>query len=324
MNIGEILSKAWKIIWKNKILWLFGILAGCSVTSMGSRGGGGGGGGSAANSNVMFSGTPTMVSVSQFISDIPAYVWVIIGLSIFTLGMLLAILFFMVGPLGVSGVIKGTQLAEKADPEDKPLSFKTLFNAIKSTYWKVLLFSLGYNIASIILVLIFFIPIAFLTVITCGVIWILFIPLTWLLHMMVIFTIIAIVKEEKGIFEAIPRAWHLVTKNLGMVILMSLILGVGQLILTLVISLPLVFSMALPVGINLAVTGGDSAGVGLIISAVLALILIPLMILIGGVIEAFVLSSWTLTFQRLSDKGELETVTLNGEPDTKEAQENAE
>lgn len=48
MNFGEILSRAWKIIWKHKVLWIFGILAGCG------RGGGGGGG--SANSGFQSSG----------------------------------------------------------------------------------------------------------------------------------------------------------------------------------------------------------------------------------------------------------------------------
>jgi hypothetical protein len=30
MDFGEVFSKAWKIIWKYKILWLFGIFASCS------------------------------------------------------------------------------------------------------------------------------------------------------------------------------------------------------------------------------------------------------------------------------------------------------
>ena len=49
MDYGEIFSKAWKIIWKYKILWLFGIFASCS-------GGGGNGGGGGINSGVQFSG----------------------------------------------------------------------------------------------------------------------------------------------------------------------------------------------------------------------------------------------------------------------------
>lgn len=35
MNYGEILSKTWKVIWKHKILWLFGVLAGCSASGGG-------------------------------------------------------------------------------------------------------------------------------------------------------------------------------------------------------------------------------------------------------------------------------------------------
>ena len=40
MDIGEVLSRAWQIIWKHKVLWIFGILAGCA------SGGGGGNPGS--------------------------------------------------------------------------------------------------------------------------------------------------------------------------------------------------------------------------------------------------------------------------------------
>ena len=46
MDYGEVLSKAWKIIWKHKVLWIFGILA-----SFG-QGSGGGSGGSGGNSGV--------------------------------------------------------------------------------------------------------------------------------------------------------------------------------------------------------------------------------------------------------------------------------
>ena len=39
-NFGEVLTRAWQITWKYKVLWIFGILAGCT------NGGGGGGGNS--------------------------------------------------------------------------------------------------------------------------------------------------------------------------------------------------------------------------------------------------------------------------------------
>ena len=43
-NFGEVLTRAWQIIWKHKVLWIFGILASCS------RGNGGSGNGGSGNS----------------------------------------------------------------------------------------------------------------------------------------------------------------------------------------------------------------------------------------------------------------------------------
>ncbi len=47
-NFGEVLTRAWQIIWKHKVLWIFGILAGCGRGSYrfnsSSQGGGGEGG----------------------------------------------------------------------------------------------------------------------------------------------------------------------------------------------------------------------------------------------------------------------------------------
>jgi hypothetical protein len=33
-NFGEVLTRAWQIIWKHKVLWVFGILASCGPIAM--------------------------------------------------------------------------------------------------------------------------------------------------------------------------------------------------------------------------------------------------------------------------------------------------
>src|SRR5215204_6597599 len=43
-NFGEILTRAWQIIWKHKVLWVFGILASCG------RGGSSGNSGNSGSS----------------------------------------------------------------------------------------------------------------------------------------------------------------------------------------------------------------------------------------------------------------------------------
>lgn len=320
MNFGDIFTKAWKVIWKHKILWLFGILAGCSTTTgMGSRGGGGGGGGGgASNAGMSFSGNPAVENFFENLADIPAGVWVGIALGIIAAAFILSILFLMAGTLGVSGVIKGTGLSLEEELEAKPLSLKTIFKAVKPYYWKVLLLDVGYMFASFILILIFFLPMIFLTLCTCGLIWLLGIPIGWLLNLMLIFTTIAIVEEDKGIFDGIARAWHVIIRNLGFTILMSLILGIGQFILSIIFAAPL-FLTVVPIAVNLAVTGVEAIGVGLIISGALFLILLPLVILLSGVLRAFVLASWTLTYHQLIGKEELEPTVMTEEGSELEA-----
>ncbi|MGZ9167228.1 MAG: hypothetical protein ACXW4U_18815, partial [Anaerolineales bacterium] len=44
-NFGEVLTRAWQIIWKHKVLWVFGILASCGRGGGGNGGGNSGGGG---------------------------------------------------------------------------------------------------------------------------------------------------------------------------------------------------------------------------------------------------------------------------------------
>ena len=36
INMGEVLTKAWQITWKFKVLWIFGILAGCGENNRAS------------------------------------------------------------------------------------------------------------------------------------------------------------------------------------------------------------------------------------------------------------------------------------------------
>ena len=40
MDIGAVLSRAWEILRRHKVLWIFGILAGCGSANAGSSGSG--------------------------------------------------------------------------------------------------------------------------------------------------------------------------------------------------------------------------------------------------------------------------------------------
>jgi len=324
MNYGEILSKAWKIIWKHKILWLFGVLAGCAASGSGGSGGGGAGTGSGGSSSFTmqpesldFIAPSTQQAVSnffQFLSSVPVWIWVVLFIGLFVVGFILSILFLMVGSLGQAGVIKGTGMADSAELDAPPLSFGTIFNALKPHYWKVLLLQLGYRVAGFILTLVLIFPIILLVTCTCCFGLFLLIPIGWLINMLLDFTTIAIVEEELGIFTAIGRAWQVITRNLGKVLLMFLILGIGGLIVAMLISFPLLI-IPVPLLANLALTGARSVTMGLVMSVLLSLVLVPVLIFLGGVLRAYILAAWTLTFRRLTLDQALEPTVLNEQID---------
>jgi len=317
MNYGEVLSKAWKIIWKNKILWLFGILASCgAINSMNNGGGGGGGASGASSQSNLWHGNGAgshFLGVTQpghfermvaNLAEVPWGVWVsiaiIVMMVIFVLVILIAVLRLFLGTLGTIGVIKGTSMADQLDPNEKPLSFGKIFNASKASYWKVLLFHLGYKVAETIVFLLFFLPLILLVVFTCGLGLILLLPIFWFIHQMLIFTTIAIIEDKLPIFEAIERAWQMITAHLGQVLVMFLILFIGRFFLVLLLVLPLFVMLILPLLLSLLITGGEIALAGIIISSILFLGFIAMMILLSGVIQAYILASWTLTYRRLA------------------------
>jgi len=320
MDFGEILTKAWKTIWKHKILWLFGILAGCGASS----GGGGGGGGGSTAPGATQSGTwdgPSFLSPSaqrgledffQTLADIPVWVWVVIAIGVLVLIFILSVLFLMVGTLGTTGVIKGTGMADDADEDAKPLSLGAIFKGLKPHYWKVFLLNIGLRVVGFILTIIFALPIILFAVCTCFLGLFLLVPIGWFINLMVNFTTIAIVEEGKGIFEGIGQAWQVITRHLGNVVVMFLILGIGQLVIGLIIGLPMIFAFA-PLLINLVVTGFQQFAVGLIISGILFLIFLPILIILGGMLRAYVLASWTLTYRRLTGESALNPTVLFGE-----------
>jgi hypothetical protein len=320
MDYGKILSKAWKTIWKHKILWLFGVLAGCSAS-----GGGGGGGGRGSSSfsgssssngfqdGPSFLGPQAQHNFDQFfnsLSEVQPWIWVVIAIGVLLLVVILSILALMTGTLGTTGVIKGAAMADRASEEDKPISFGAIFKGIKPYYWKVLLLTVGVNVAGLIVGLILALPIILFTVCTCFLGLFLLIPLGWFVNAMVTFTTIGIIEEDLGIFEAIGRAWNLIIKNLGEIAVMFLILGVGQFVIGLVIALP-IFVSIMPMMINLIASGGGMFKTGLIITLVMFLIALPLTIFLSGVLRAYVLTSWTLTYRLLAEKSELEPEVIS-------------
>jgi hypothetical protein len=317
MELEVVLKKAWKIIWKHKILWLFGVLASCGTVS--TRGGGNSGYVTSGSNAPSSSGSafsflsPTLSHrfsiFMQTIENIDPWVIVMMVLFMVFMGITLSILFLFLGTLGTVGVIKGTALADEAEADAKPLSFSAIFKAIKPYCWKVLLFNVALGFVAILAFFLLAVPVTLLTVCTCFLGLFLLIPLGWLIQVMVTFTTIAIVDEDHDILHAIGRAWEIIVHNLGYVIVMFLILGIGQIVIGLIIGLPLIV-VPIPILLNLFATGFTTFSWGLVLSFMLFLGLLPFVIFLGGILKAYVLASWTLTYRYLANKADLEPTVL--------------
>jgi hypothetical protein len=296
-NFGEVLTRAWQIIWKHKVLWIFGILASCA------RGGGGGSSGSGGNSgyragsggNPNFNGQQfyrVMEQVGQWMSE---HVWLLIAIA-FGL-ILLSLVFYFLGMMGRIGLIRGTAQADKGA---ESLSFGELWAESMPFFWRI--FGLNFLIGLAFFVII--IPFILFGVITAGVgllcilpLLCILIPLGWVLMVVVEQAQAAIVLEDLGMLDGFKRGWEIVKANAVPMVVMVLILGIGSAILGVIVALPLIIAV-IPIFIGM-VTSQQSL-TPFYIALVCCAVYMPVLIFFNGVLTAYIQTAWTLTYLRLS------------------------
>lgn len=312
-NFGEVLTRAWQITWKYKVLWIFGILAGCA-------GGGGGGGGGGGNSG--YSTGPSDLDIppelQQFVSGMEEFgnwitenpwIFILIGLVVL---VLIAIGIFL-GTIGRIGLIKGSYEAEMGA---ESLAFGELFSTSVPYFWRV--FGLSFLIGMAFLLLI--VPIFLIGIFTAGVGFLCLLPLICLLIPVGIAIGIiieqanrAIVLENLGIFDALKRGWEVTKANVWTLILMALILFGITLVLGILIALP-VFMIVFPAIFAFAMGEGQSF-TPLYIAAALICSYVPVSWLLNGILNTFTQSAWTLTYMRLTQNSETPETSVIAEPD---------
>ncbi len=310
MNFGEILSRAWKIIWKHKVLWIFGILASCGQ----SNGGGGGGssgfqttGGNGWEGEAPRELQQFFYNLERFFNQIEG--WEIVGIvaGVIFVFLLLWLLFLALGTIGRIGLIQGTV---ESDEGAEKITFGGLFNSGKPFFWRILGLNLLISFAGIALAMVLIIPLVLLTVVTFGVgllcllpLICLLVPIGWLIQVIIQQANIALVVEDLGIFAAIQRGWDVFRENWGNLIVMALILGIGGAIISFAFAFPILL-IVIPAAISAAVGGmaeSDLAfGGSLLVGGLCLAAYIPVLIMLSGVLQAYIQTAWTLTYLRLT------------------------
>lgn len=298
MDFGYVLKRAWEIIWKFKVLWIFGILASCGQAS-------GTGGG---NSGYRFSSQDGNVApqIQQFFNQLnPAIITLLIIVAVIVV-IALVVVAILLATVGRVGLIRGTLKAEQGANK---LTFAELWRDGLTYFWRV--FGLNLLIGLIILfaVLVLSVLGVILSIGTLGIFLIclipllcLLIPIMWLVGIIIEQANIALVVENLDILSAIKRGWQVFIDNIGSMIVMGLILIVGiALIGGIIIGLPL---LAIAAPAALGITTGVTVNIrnGFILSAVLFVIYLPFLLVFSGIMRSYIQSAWTLTYLRLTTK----------------------
>jgi len=289
-NFGDVLTRAWQIIWKNKVLWVFGIFAGCSQGGGSSGTAGGGGGGTSPSGGSSFPFERMMDQFRQWIGDHP---WVIA--FFIAAALVIIVLGIFLGTIGRVGLIRGTYQAEQGAEQ---LIFAELFSGSMPYFWRV--FGLSFLIGMVFLVI--FLPIVAFGVLTAGIgfacllpLICLLVPVSLVVNLVVQQANAAIVLNDLGIMDGFRSGWDVVKSNVGPVIVMAIILGVIGFAVGFVIALPL-FIVLLPFFIGM-INGNNSP---FWIAGICCAVYLPILFVLNGILTSFIQSAWTLTYMRLT------------------------
>jgi len=290
-NFGEVLSRAWQIIWKHKVLWIFGIFAGCSRAGGGGSSGGGGGGSGPGGGQPFSEFERVFDQISQWISDNP---WVVAVFVVLIL--ILVVLSIFLGTISRIGLIKGTYQAEQGAER---LIFGEVFSESMPYFWRVF----GLSLLIGLMFLLIFLPLIFFGVITAGIGFIciipllcLLIPISWAVMVVIEQANAAIVLEDLGIGDGLRRGWEVVRANVGTMIVMALILFIGSAVVSIAFAIPLIIAV-FPLAIGFA-TGAERTP--LLIAGVCCAVYLPILLILNGILTAYVQSAWALTYMRLT------------------------
>ena len=315
-NFGEILTRAWQIVWKNRVLWIFGILASC------------GRGGSSFNSNISRAGdggfgTPSDLppELMQFLQAIEENLTAFIAVTVALVCIIWIITIFL-STIGKIGLIRGTS---QIDGGTEGLIFGQLFSESTPYFWRIFGLSFLIGLPVIVAATLLAAGLAVFAVsassgsdagavgsialvpVLIGCICAL-IPIMLVIHMITRQAENAIVLEDMNVLPALSKGWDIFRKNLGPIIIMTIILAVINFAAGLIIALPIII-VVVPAAIAFAF-GEAQNWTPMAIAGVCLCLYIPISLLLNGIAIAYTESAWTLTYLRLTRVQDDEPVVL--------------
>jgi hypothetical protein len=303
MQYGEVLTRSFRIAWRNRYLWFLAVLAGeAGGAGSGSWGGGGGRG------NRRGGGQPDLSDTIQTALDwLGAHLALIVALGIVLLAVWVVL--FVISSIAAGALVRA---AAEHDAE-RPFGLGPAWRAGVAAFWRVLGLRL-IELAAVLLVLAIFGSLAVVLItsivnengggvafaISLGVLLLLvLIPVAILFGVLMRLALRSIVLDLRGPIAAIQLAIALMLRRFGRVTVTWLISVAVGIAAGLVLAAVLVV-VGLPfLGFFLAAQAAGSREV-MIADLVLGVLVVAVASLVaGGAYGAFLSSYWTLAYRRL-------------------------
>lgn len=301
MDFGQVLSRAWKITWRWKVLWVFGFLV--SLGQSGSQGG---------NNSRWLEGR---WRGGKFLERIPPEV-VSLLVALVCVGLIIAIALWVLSVIGRGALVGGVKQVEEEGSTDLGRAWRVGVRRFWTLFGISLLTGLPIFILALLVVAAFVVPVLadvglsagrqgprgiFALSFLCGV------PLCCgtiivaiLLSQIRVYADRAAVLEGLGWIDAFQRGWQVLRDNIGPTVIFWLIFfGIG-LVFALVVGGGL---LALIVPFVALVANTDLGSWILVPIACGGLVAMVVGALIGSVVQTFTSATWTLAYREMIGSG---------------------
>ena len=295
-DFGDVLTRAWKITWNHKVLWVISVLPFLT----------------------MFLILPFwLILLLQKNVDFNAiFTWMEnpIYRTMAILAYLIVIVSSMV--LQIASRSSLTLGIYRAEADLLPVTFVDLLRNGFRYFWRILGNSFLIGVGMMVVFIAFSVILGALSVVTMGFamlciqpLFLLMIPLFLLVITLLEQSESAIVADELNVMDALKRAYELIQANIWRYVLITLIVYFGTNILISIVTFPLMIPMFF--FMMRSMEAGPDFNSMLRIQAVFGVVILPFMVLIQGFSLTYIKSAIMLTYLQLT-RPELSSPLLPG------------
>jgi hypothetical protein len=285
-DIGDVLTQAWQITWRNKSLWWFGIIIALAISPI-----------------FLFMLLPFFIpflTESQAVNSNPS----IILLTMMGF-VLLSIIFFVV--LYISSTLINTAVIlgiwRAAEGKERVALIELLKDSLPF-FWRVLGIMFLYTAALMIVNIGIQVFTLLISLVTLGLGALCAMPLMFLLYPVMFIgsvwlelAINSIVIDKMTIMEAARNGWRMIRNNVLAIILVTVVIYFGTSIFSSIMIVPVMVPFFM---VPFALLDGNSHWIILAVAVLFGLLSVPVFALITGVVSTFARSVWVMAYLRLT------------------------